>query len=421
MLTSDRTTGTNKVGRTTEDIRKDFPILERQVHGKPLVYLDSTASSQKPRAVIEAISTYYETYNANVHRGVYEISEEATAAMEKARVKVARFINARQAKQVIFTRNTTESINLVAYSWGNAHIAAGDVIVLTEMEHHSNLVPWQLLAQRTGARLQFVPITDDGLLRLDVYAQLLQEQPKLVAFTHMSNVLGTINPAQEMIAQAHAAGATVLLDAAQSVPHMPVDVQALDADFVCFSGHKMLGPTGIGVLYGKRELLTAMPPFMAGGDMIRTVSLRDATWNELPWKFEAGTPAIAESIGLGAAIDYLNALGMENVRRHEQELTQYALEQLQAVPGLTIYGPKPAQRGGVVSFTLGDIHPHDLASILDQELGVAIRAGHHCAQPLMECLNVVAMARASFYVYTMKEEIDVLVEGLQRAIQIFSL
>ncbi len=421
MLTSDRTTGTNKVGRTTEDIRKDFPILERQVHGKPLVYLDSTASSQKPRAVIEAISTYYETYNANVHRGVYEISEEATAAMEKARVKVARFINARQAKQVIFTRNTTESINLVAYSWGNAHIAAGDVIVLTEMEHHSNLVPWQLLAQRTGARLQFVPITDDGLLRLDVYAQLLQEQPKLVAFTHMSNVLGTINPAQEMLAQAHAAGATVLLDAAQSVPHMPVDVQALDADFVCFSGHKMLGPTGIGVLYGKRELLTAMPPFMAGGDMIRTVSLRDATWNELPWKFEAGTPAIAESIGLGAAIDYLNALGMENVRRHEQELTQYALEQLQAVPGLTIYGPKPAQRGGVVSFTLGDIHPHDLASILDQELGVAIRAGHHCAQPLMECLNVVAMARASFYVYTMKEEIDVLVEGLQRAIQIFSL
>ncbi len=421
MLTSDRTTGTHKVMRTPEDIRKDFPILERQVHGKPLVYLDSTASSQKPRAVIEAISKYYETYNANVHRGVYEISEEATAAMEKARVKVARFINARQGKQVIFTRGTTESINLVAYSWGNAHIAAGDVIVLTEMEHHSNLVPWQLLAQRTGARLEFVPVTDDGLLRLDVYAQLLQEQPKLVAFTHMSNVLGTINPVQEMIAQAHAAGATVLLDAAQSVPHMPMDVQALDADFVCFSGHKMLGPTGIGVLYGKRELLTAMPPFMAGGDMIRTVSLRDTTWNELPWKFEAGTPAIAEAIGLGVAIDYLNALGMENVRRHEQELTQYAMEQLQAVPGLTIYGPEAARRGGVISFTLGDIHPHDLASILDQEAGVAIRAGHHCAQPLMECLNVVAMARASFYVYTIKEEIDALVEGLQRAIQIFSL
>lgn len=421
MLTSDRTTGTHKVGRTFEDIRKDFPILERQVHGKPLVYLDSTASSQKPRAVIEAISKYYETYNANVHRGVYEISEEATAAMEKARVKVARFINARQGKQVIFTRGTTESINLVAYSWGNEHIAAGDVIVLTEMEHHSNLVPWQLLAQRTGARLEFVPVTDDGLLRLDIYAQLLQQQPKLVAFTHMSNVLGTINPAQEMIAQAHAAGATVLLDAAQSVPHMPVDVQALDADFVCFSGHKMLGPTGIGVLYGKRELLTAMPPFMAGGDMIRTVGLHDATWNELPWKFEAGTPAIAEAIGLGVAVDYLNALGMENVRRHEQELTQYAMERLQAVSGLTIYGPEAAWRGGVISFTLGDIHPHDLASILDQEAGVAIRAGHHCAQPLMECLHVVAMARASFYVYTVKEEIDMLVEGLQRAIQIFSL
>src|SRR6266702_5069995 len=281
MLTSDRTTGTNKVGRTTEDIRKDFPILERQVHGKPLVYLDSTASSQKPRAVIEAISTYYETYNANVHRGVYEISEEATAAMEKARVKVARFINARQSKQVIFTRNTTESINLVAYSWGNTNISAGDRIVLTEMEHHSNLVPWQLLAQRTGARLEFVPITDEGLLRLDIYEQLLEQKPKLVAFTHVSNVLGTINPAQEMIAQAHAVGATVLLDAAQSVPHLPVDVQALDIDFLCFSSHKMLGPTGVGVLYGKRDLLEAMPPFMGGGDMIRTVGLRQSTWNDL--------------------------------------------------------------------------------------------------------------------------------------------
>src|SRR6266702_1179200 len=421
MLTSDRTTGTNKVGRTTEDIRKDFPILERQVHGKPLVYLDSTASSQKPRAVIEAISTYYETYNANVHRGVYEISEEATAAMEKARVKVARFINARQAKQVIFTRNTTESINLVAYSWGNAHIAAGDVIVLTEMEHHSNLVPWQLLAQRTGARLKFVPITDDGLLRLDVYAQLLQEQPKLVAFTHMSNVLGTINPAQEMIAQAHAVGATVVLDAAQSVPHLPVDVQALDADFLCFSAHKMLGPTGVGVLYGKRDLLEAMPPFMGGGDMIRTVGLRESSWNDLPWKFEAGTPAIAEAIGEGVAVDYLAALGMENVQRHEQEITGYAMEQLRSVPGLTIYGPEAAQRGGVISFTLGDIHPHDLASILDQEMGIAIRAGHHCAQPLVERFGLAAMARASFYVYTIPEEIDVLVQGLHKALQIFNL
>src|SRR5438045_282123 len=326
---------TNSAVRTAVDIRKDFPILSRQVHGKPLVYLDSASSSQKPRAVIEAMSTYYETYHANVHRGVYEISEEATAKMERARVKVARFINARQSKQVIFTRNTTEGINLVAYSWGNTNIAAGDLIVLTEMEHHSNLVPWQLLAQRTGVRLEFVPVTDEGLLNQDVYEKLLQQQPKLVAFAHMSNVLGTINPAQEMIAQAHAVGAIVLLDAAQSVPHLPVDVQALDIDFLCFSSHKMLGPTGIGVLYGKRDLLEAMPPFMGGGDMIRTVGLRQSTWNDLPWKFEAGTPAIAEAIGFGAAVDYPKALGMEHGLQHEQELTHYAMEQLQTIPGLT--------------------------------------------------------------------------------------
>ncbi len=421
MLTSDKASIADTKVRSITEIRSDFPILSRTVHGKPLVYLDSTASSQKPRAVIEAMSVYYETFNANVHRGVYEISEEATAAMEKARVKVARFINARQSKQIIFTRNTTESINLVAYSWGNANIVAGDVIVLTEMEHHSNLVPWQLLAQRTGARLEFIPTTDDGLLRLDIYEQLLRQQPKLVAFTHMSNVLGTINPAREMIAQAHAVGATVLIDAAQSVPHLPVDVQALDADFLCFSGHKMLGPTGIGVLYGKRDVLEAMPPFMGGGDMIRTVGLRQSTWNDLPWKFEAGTPAIAEAIGMGAAVDYLNTLGMKNVLQHEQALTHYAMEQLQAVPGLTIYGPEAARRGGVVSFTLGDIHPHDLASILDQEAGVAVRAGHHCAQPLMERLGLAATARASFYVYTLQEEIDALVQGLHRAIQIFNL
>ena len=407
--------------RSAEDIRQDYPILARQVHGKPLVYLDSAASSQKPLAVIEAMSVYYETTHANVHRGVYEISEEATTRMEKARVRVARFINARQSKQVIFTRNTTESINLVAYSLGYASIKAGDLIVLTEMEHHSNLVPWQLLAQRAGARLEFVPVTDDGLLRLDVYEQLLQQQPKLVAFAHMSNVLGTINPAREMIAQAHAAGALVLLDAAQSVPHMPVDVQALDVDFLCFSSHKMLGPTGIGVLYGKRDLLEAMPPFMGGGDMIRTVGLRESTWNDLPWKFEAGTPAIAEAIGLGAAVDYLNALGIENVRQHEQHITAYAMQQLQQVPGLTIYGPDAAQRGGVISFTLGDIHPHDLASILDQEVGVAIRAGHHCAQPLMERFGLPATARASFYVYTIERDVDTLVKGLHKALEIFSI
>jgi cysteine desulfurase / selenocysteine lyase len=421
MLTSDKAVPTNTAMRTATDIRSDFPILARQVHGKPLVYLDSTASSQKPRAVIEAMNVYYETYNANVHRGVYQISEEATAAMEKARVKIARFINARQSKQLIFTRNTTEGINLVAYSWGSANISTGDLIILTEMEHHSNLLPWQLLAQRTGARLEFVPITDDGLLRLDIYAQLLQQQPKLVAFTHMSNVLGTINPAQEMIAQAHAVGAKVLLDSAQGVSHLPVDVQALDVDFLCFSGHKMLGPTGIGILYGKRDLLEAMPPFLGGGEMIRSVGLRQSTWNDLPWKFEAGTPAIAEAIGLGAAVDYLNALGMENVRLHEQELTAYAMQQLPAIPGLTIYGPPASRRGGVISFTLGDIHPHDLASILDQEAGVAVRAGHHCAQPLHERLGLAASARASFYVYTIKEEIDILAQGLRRAIQIFRL
>lgn len=403
------------------DIRKDFPILQRRVHGKPLVYLDSAASSQKPRAVIEAMSAYYETTHANVHRGVYEISEEATAAMEKARVKVARFINARQGKQVIFTRNTTESINLVAYSWGASNIHAGDLIVLTELEHHSNLVPWQLLAQRTGARLEFVSITGEGTLRLDVYEELLRQQPKLVAFAHMSNVLGTINPAKAMIAAAHKAGATVLLDGAQSVPHLPVDVQDLDIDFLCFSSHKMLGPTGLGVLYGKRDLLEAMPPFMGGGDMIRTVGLRSSTWNDLPWKFEAGTPSIAEAIGLGAAVDYLNQLGMENIHRHEQAITRYALEQLRQVPQLTIYGPQAEQRGGVVSFTLADIHPHDLASILDQEAGVAIRAGHHCAQPLMERFGLSATARASFYVYTTPEEIDVLVQGLHKALQIFAL
>jgi cysteine desulfurase/selenocysteine lyase len=421
LTTMEETVDQRSVVRSAADIRKDFPILARRVHGKPLVYLDSTASSQKPYRVIEAMSAYYETINANVHRGVYEISEEATAGMEKARVKVARFINARQSKQIIFTRNTTESINLVSYSWGTTNISAGDLIVLTEMEHHSNLVPWQLLAQRTGARLEFVPTTDEGLLQLDMYEQLLQQQPKLVAFTHMSNVLGTINPAQQMIAQAHAAGATVLIDAAQSVPHMPVDVQSLDADFLCFSSHKMLGPTGIGVLYGKRDLLEAMPPFMGGGDMIRTVGLRQSTWNDLPWKFEAGTPSIAEAIGLGAAIDYLNDLGMANVRQHEQEITAYAMAQLQSVPGLTIYGPDAMQRGGVISFTLGDIHPHDLASILDQEVGVAVRAGHHCAQPLMERFGLAATARASFYVYTVREDIDVLIQGLHKALQIFAL
>lgn len=405
--------------RSAAEIREDFPILSRQVHGKPLVYLDSGASSQKPLAVIETMNEYYKSYHANVHRGVYEISELATSAMERARTRVARFIHSSQSKQIIFTRNTSESINLVAYSWGLANIKANDVIIATEMEHHSNLVPWQLLAQRTGARLEFIPLTDDGQLRLDVYKQLLELHPKMVAFTHMSNVLGTITPAQEIISLAHAAGALTLVDAAQSVPHMPVDVQELDADFLCFSGHKMLGPTGIGILYGKRALLEDMPPFMGGGSMIRTVHLRESTWADLPAKFEAGTPAIAEAIGLGAAVDYLNKLGMQNVYQHEQELTVYALEQLKTIPELTIYGPDASKRGGVISFTLGEIHPHDLASILDQEAGVAIRAGHHCAQPLMERYNLTATARASIYVYTTTADIDTLVWGLKKAQQIF--
>ncbi len=405
----------------TMTIREDFPILKRQVHGKPLVYLDSGASSQKPAAVLAAMDRYYQTSHANVNRGVYVLSEEATEAMEQARVKVARFIKAKSARQVIFTRNATEAINLVAYSWGNANIRVGDTILLTEMEHHANLVPWQLLAARAGARLEFVPFTEDGLLDQNEYTRLLEKtRPKLVAFTAMSNVLGTMTPAKAMIAQAHSVGAVVLLDGAQSVPHLPTNVQDLDCDFLVFSGHKMLGPTGIGALYGRRDLLEAMPPFLTGGDMIREVHLRSATWNDLPYKFEAGTPAIAESVGLGAAVDYLNALGMDFVQQHEQELVSYALERLGGVEGLTIYGPGAAQRGGVVSFTLADIHPHDLAQILDGE-GICVRAGNHCAQPLIEKLGLPATARASFYVYTLPEEIDALAEALEKAKAIFAL
>ncbi|HEY7126196.1 MAG TPA: cysteine desulfurase [Ktedonobacterales bacterium] len=402
-------------------IREDFPILKRQVHGKPLVYLDSGASSQKPASVLEAMDHYYRTSHANVNRGVYVLSEEATAAMERARVKVSRFIGSSSAKQVIFTRNTTESLNLVAYSWGGANLRQGDTILLTEMEHHANLVPWQLLAARTGALLEFVPITEDGQLNQEEYARLLeQNRPKLVTFTAMSNVLGTITPAKEMIAQARAVGAITVLDGAQSVPHLPTNVQELGCDFLAFSGHKMLGPTGIGVLYGRRDLLEAMPPFLAGGDMIRQVHLRSATWNDLPHKFEAGTPAIAETVGLGAAVDYLNTLGMAWVQQHEQEMVGYALERLQAVDGLTIYGPEAGKRGGVVSFTLGDIHAHDLAQVLDSE-GICVRAGHHCAQPLMERMDVSATARASFYVYNTPEEIDQLAQALEKAKAIFAL
>jgi cysteine desulfurase/selenocysteine lyase len=402
-------------------IRRDFPIFERDFGGRTLAYLDSAATSQKPRAVIEAVNDYNSRYAANVHRGIYTIGEEATAAYEGARATVARFINAADAHEIVFVRNATEAINLVAYAWGRKNIGRGDVIVLTELEHHSNLVPWQILAQEKDADLEFVPIDDAGRLRLDVYDVLLRTLPKLVAFTHVSNGLGTINPAREMVERAHAAGALVLLDAAQAVPHLPVDVQALSADMVVFSGHKALGPTGSGALWARRELLEAMPPFLGGGEMIREVHLRRTEYNDVPWKFEAGTPDIAAAIGLGAALDYLSALGMERVRAHEHMLTEYALATLpRETPGITIYGPPSAEeRGGVVTFNLPDIHPHDVASLLDRE-AVAIRAGHHCTMPLHERLGLDASARASFNVYSTTDDIDRLAAGLVRVSQVMS-
>lgn len=401
--------------------RSDFPILTRQVNGKPLVFLDSAASSQKPTAVLEAMDHFAATSYANIHRGAYTLSEEATRAYERARKTVAKFINARSAREVIFTRNTTESINLVARAWVEANLRPGDVILATEMEHHSNIVPWQLAAARVGATVAYVPVMDGGELDMAAYERLLeQRKPRLVAVTQMSNVLGTLPPVAEIVAKAHAAGALVLVDGAQSVPHLPVDVRALDCDFLAFSGHKMLGPSGIGVLWARAEILEAMPPFLGGGDMIREVTLEGSTWNDLPWKFEAGTPAIIEAIGLGAAVAYLSALGMEHVHAHETALTTYAMDRLATIPDLTIYGPPANRRGGVVSFTLGDIHAHDLATLLDGE-GVAIRAGHHCAQPLMERFHIPATARASFYVYTTSAEIDTLAEALERARSVFAL
>jgi len=394
-------------------VRADFPALSRTVHGHPLVFLDSAASSQKPLPVLEAMERVYRECYANVHRGIYAFSEEATLAYENARDRVASFINAPVREEIIFTRNTTEAINLVAYAWGRTNIRPGDRILLTEMEHHSNLVPWQLLAQEKDAQLVYLPITDDGLLRMDLLDSLLDERVKLVAVTMMSNVLGTVNPVKEIICKAHAAGAVVLVDAAQSVPHMPVDVQDLDCDFLAFSGHKMCGPTGIGVLYGKEALLEAMPPFLGGGDMIRKVEWESATWNRLPWKFEAGTPAFVEGIGLGAAVDYLTGIGMEAIAAHERELTAYAMERLSALPGLNIIGPPAHQRGGVVAFTFRGIHPHDVAHMLDME-GIAVRAGHHCAQPLHRRLGLTATVRASFYLYNTAEEVDTLARALER-------
>ncbi len=393
-------------------IRADFPALSCPVRGKSLVFLDSAASSQKPFPVLEAMERIYRQCYANVHRGIYAFSEEATLAYENARERVASFIHAPRREEIVFTRNTTEAINLVAYSWGRTNIRPGDRILLTQMEHHSNIVPWQLLAQEKGAELVYLPITDDGLLRMDLLDSLLDERVKLVAITMMSNVLGTINPVKEIVRKARAMGAVVLVDAAQSVPHMPVDVQDLDCDFLAFSGHKMCGPTGIGVLYGKASLLEAMPPFLGGGDMIRRVEWDSATWNDLPWKFEAGTPAFVEAIGLGAAVDYLSGIGMEKIAAHEREVTAYAMERLSALEGLTVIGPPAHQRGGVVAFTFRRIHPHDVAHMLDME-GIAVRAGHHCAQPLHRRLGLTATVRASFYIYNSPDEVDRLAQALE--------
>jgi cysteine desulfurase/selenocysteine lyase len=394
-------------------IRKDFPIFETGI-----AYLDSANTSQRPRQVTGAMMEYFEKFNSNIHRAAYHIAEEATLRYEATREKVRAFINAASTKEIIYTRGTTESINLVAYSWGRKHIQKGDLIVLTIIEHHSNIVPWQILAAEKGATIVYVDIDERGELRLDEFHKLLERSPKLVAFGQVSNALGTINPVSEMVAAAKAAGATVLVDGAQGAPHQGVDVRALGCDFYAFSGHKMLGPTGAGILYGRRELLEAMDPFMSGGDMIKTVRIEGTTYHELPWRFEAGTQAIAEVIGLGAAVDYLSALGMDAVRDHEREITDYAYEALSEVEGLTVYGPPPSRRAGVISFSVGGIHPHDLATIADRDQ-VCLRAGHHCAMPLMTRLGVAATARASFYVYTQKDEVDRLVGSIKEAQRIF--
>ncbi len=400
-------------------IRKDFPILARQVNGKPLAYLDNAATTQKPTSVIESESRYYEWINSNIHRGIHTLSEEATAAYEGARAKVAHFIGAAAAESIVFTRNATEAINLVAYSWGRKNLKEGDEILLTAVEHHSNLVPWQMTAQATGAKLQFIPLKPGGELDLSQLDRLLTKKTKLVAITAMSNVLGTIMPVRELARKAHGVGAKILLDGAQSVPHLATKVTELQCDFLAFSAHKMLGPTGVGVLYGRPELLDAMDPFLGGGDMIMEVWPEHSTWNELPWKFEAGTPNIAGVIAFGTAIDYLSQLGMDNVRAHEKELTAYALEQLTQDPQVHLFGPRDVEnRGGVISFNYGAIHPHDIGTLLDQE-GIAIRAGHHCCQPFMRDQGISGTARASFYIYNTREEVDSLVKALRRAANVF--
>lgn len=397
------------------EIRKDFPILNRKINGHDLVYLDNAGTSQKPQSVINALADYYKNHNANIHRGVHTLSEEAGIMYDEARGKVAKFINAPKWQEVIFVRNATEALNLVAYTWGRANIKPGDEILVSEMEHHSNMVPWQVLAREVGAVVKYIPFDENGEISIRQLADQISKRTKVVGVVHVSNSLGTVNPVRQIAKLAHEAGAVVVVDGAQSVPHMGVDVASLDADFLAFSGHKMLGPMGIGVLFGKYGLLEKMPPFLSGGGMIRKVTLSENVWDEVPGKFEAGTPSVADAVGLGAAVDYLNGLGPENVRAHELELTAYCLERLKSVSGLCVYGPGQAEkRGGVAAFTLAGTHPHDVASILDGE-GIAVRSGHHCTMPVHLKLGIPASLRASFYVYNTKAEIDKLVEGLEKA------
>jgi len=401
-------------------IRRDFPILSREVHGKPLVYLDNAATSQKPRQVIQALVDYYERYNANIHRGVHTLAEEATDAYEGVRRKAARFIGADGPDEIVFTRNTTESLNLVAYTWAADNIGPGDEIVITTMEHHSNIVPWQWVAQRQGATLKWIEFGPDGTIDLADVERLVTPKTKLVSMVHMSNVLGTINPVREVARIAHARGALMLVDGAQSVPHLPVNLADLDCDFLAFSSHKMLGPTGVGVLWGRRAILEQMRPFLGGGEMIESVAREETTYNVLPWKYEAGTPNIGDVIAFGAALNYLSALGLDRVRAHEIELATYALDRLGGVPGVTVYGPRNAsQRGGVVAFTVEGIHPHDLAQVADYD-GIALRAGHHCCQVLASTLEIPGTARASFYIYNTSQEVDALVGAVEAARDIFS-
>ena len=406
-----------------ENIRKDFPILSRTVRdNKPLVYLDNASTTQKPNQVIDAITDYYQNHNANIHRAVYALAEESTEAYETARDKIAKFVNVKNRQELIFVRGTTEAINLVAYAWGRPHINEGDIIVTTEYEHHSNIVPWQLLTQEKRAKLEYIGMDDNGELILDDLDKYLATgKVKLVTFSLMSNVLGTITDAKKIIEKCKAAGVPTLIDGAQAVPHMKVDLDTLGCDFFAFSGHKMLGPTGVGILWVRKSVLQTMSPFHGGGDMIREVHKYETTWNELPYKFEAGTPNIADVIGFGAAIDYLTKIGMDNIRQHEIELTKYALEKFSKIPGLQVYGTKDiSKRGGVISFNFADVHPHDVADIIDKE-GISLRSGHHCAQVLMERLSVAATSRASFYIYNTKEDIDALIDSLNKVAKVFKL